>query len=303
MGTDSAGGSDLWKPRELKALPLAAWVPRAEILRLALRLQRPPTPYLTVLTPAIPKKTGTGALDHRLLAIFSAVYRVEAMALFAKTRGWLVQHTHKSCHGGVPGEEALDAAWDCQAEIENAMFRQKGHTVITMDYYKFFDYFDHDFTKEMLIHVGIHPDLANYLHNLNRSMTRVIKIGKAWGPNFSVTNGLGQGDPLSLIPALILVTWQFNMLDKKHPKVTKGAVVDDRNLRGECDDVAEAYRDAADFDAKAGHILQHEKTMVTTTTKNEAKNAKTLDFEGHRPKAANQQIVVGNLISTSMKQR
>ena len=43
----------------------------------------------------------------------------------------------------------------------------------------------------------------------------MIKIGHTLGPRFKPFNGVGQGDPLSLFPAVLLVQWQFGMLRRK----------------------------------------------------------------------------------------
>ena len=65
---DKAGGSDGWKPMELKALPKMAWMFRAEVLRLATELGRFPQSYRTVYMAAIGKSVDSNeALDHRLL--------------------------------------------------------------------------------------------------------------------------------------------------------------------------------------------------------------------------------------------
>ena len=70
---------------------------------------------------------------------------------------------------------------------------------------------------------------------------------------------------MSLLPALLLVSTQFRMLDDRHPYVTKGAVVDDRNIRGSREAVLAAYDSMHTFDVGAGHELQHAKTVFAAT--------------------------------------
>ena len=78
---DSAPGSDGWKPKELKALPKQAWQTRDKVLALAADIGRYPEEYYEVTTVALPKKDkGSQPLDHRLLATFTSLYRIEAGA-------------------------------------------------------------------------------------------------------------------------------------------------------------------------------------------------------------------------------
>ena len=114
-------------------------------------------------------------------------------------------------------------------------------------------------------------------------MFRVTKIGQSLGVPEQPFNGVGQGDPLSLLPALLLVSMQFTMLDKLHPTVAKGAVVDDRNLRGPREDVLAAYECVHAFDQLAGQELQHSKTVFAATHLDDRKYLKAWICTGPRP--------------------
>ena len=109
--SDTAAGSDAWKPVELKALPQSAWEARATIFQLSSELARFPSSYYEVTTVALPKKDkGTQPLDHRLLAIFSSLYRIEAGAWCDHIKPWLRTILHKDVMGAIEGTEALDIA-------------------------------------------------------------------------------------------------------------------------------------------------------------------------------------------------
>ena len=83
---DSAPGMDGWKPGELKILPQEAWNLRAQHLHLAYKVRSSPNAYYHIPSPALPKvdklepeKRQTKhptAMDHRLLSLMSAMYRV-----------------------------------------------------------------------------------------------------------------------------------------------------------------------------------------------------------------------------------
>ena len=80
---ETSGGSDGWKPAELKAIPLKAWESRAEVLKLAGEIGRFPEAYRTVNMAAICKADDSyDPLDHRLISLFTCLYRIEGGAWF-----------------------------------------------------------------------------------------------------------------------------------------------------------------------------------------------------------------------------
>ena len=102
------------------------------------------------MTPSLPKKDkGNAPLDHRLLAIFTALYRIEAGAWFDQIGGWLQEVLHPVVIGAIPGREDAAIAWDAQAYLEHAMMNNLGGAISTYDFRKYFDSFDYNFTMKM----------------------------------------------------------------------------------------------------------------------------------------------------------
>ena len=54
----------------------------------------------------------------------------------------------------------MEAPWDAQLDIERALLEGEEFTVITADYNKFFDTFDHDVFRELAIACGIPKKVA-----------------------------------------------------------------------------------------------------------------------------------------------
>ena len=81
-----------------------------------------------------------------------------------------------------------------------------------------------------------------------------MKVAGHFEEPFFAADGIGQGDPKSLFVALLYITVQFRLLDKEHPEVDKGAVVDDRNLRGKPEQMTRALECTFQFDKGAGHL-------------------------------------------------
>ena len=94
--------------------------------------------------------------------------------------------------------------------------------MVSYDYYKFFDSFDLEFTKYPKKYTGMPSRLADAWCDLQSKSTRIIKFANTFGQRFPATSGVGQGDPLSLIPAIVLVSWQFYMVNHMYPKEKDG---------------------------------------------------------------------------------
>ena len=83
----------------------------------------------------------------------------------------------------------------------------------------------------MLRHAGLPEPMLKWWHAVYRDLERVIRIGHTYGEPFRPYNGIGQGDPFSLLPAILLVQFQVAMVRGTKPDVALGAVIDDRNFR------------------------------------------------------------------------
>ena len=197
--------------------------------------------------------------------------------------------------------------------------------MLSVDYYKFFDSFDHQFTHDLLVHVGFPPQLAKAWLHLQSNTMRTIKHGVTIGTPFHTSSGVGQGDPLSLVPAIVFVSWQFLMVDKLYnapansilragaaraagalrriqkqpsvPRVKMGACIDDRNFRGTLSDLESLYPTISAFDKAAGHYLQPDKTTIHTTRPKDAKRARTLNLDGHKPRVNYTEVLIGEPVN------
>ena len=75
-------------------------------------------------------------LDHRLLAVFSALYRVEAGAYFELLKPWLRSILHPDVVGALAGLEALDIAYEAQIDLERAIQMGSDMCMAAFDYEK-----------------------------------------------------------------------------------------------------------------------------------------------------------------------
>ena len=114
-------GLDGWRVLELKQLPKAAWDERARVLEIGAETGKVPESYTHVGTPMMAKVKYTDeAMQHRGLAIFSVLYRIESSAWYEKLKAWQDGWIHPNVHGARGGHETLSSAWPAQSRIEAA---------------------------------------------------------------------------------------------------------------------------------------------------------------------------------------
>jgi len=135
----------------------------------------------------------------------------------------------------------------------SAMMGQPLATVL-LDYYKFFDSFEPHFIGDMLKDCGVDDDLPDLFVDLNLNAERHIKIGNTYGAALDTSNGLGQGDSLALMSAIIYVAIQHRFIEQSFPTMRMSSAIDDRNLRGTVEDLKRAIDEVIKFDALAGHF-------------------------------------------------
>ena len=232
---------DGWRPSELKKLPREAWVQRHLLLMLIKKKGCWPKAYFRVAAPSLRKvnrldpdalREPPQAKDVRLLSIFTQLYRIEAGAWFVNHVAWLIENAHPGCLGGMKGLESLMASWDAQSSLADAACTQEPFAMAFLDYYKFFDSFQPDFFGQFLSCAGIHEDFVRLFVNLNTNSQRFVKVSDTYANPIVPFNALGQGDPWTLIAAILYVSSQLRMVQHVAPQVTGSAFIDDRSLRG-----------------------------------------------------------------------
>jgi len=67
--------------------------------------------------------------------------------------------------------------------------------------------------------------------------------------------------------ALVMALIQFDIVKLHYPSLHMGSCVDDRNIRGSKEDVVDAYKFMAKYDAETGHFNNLEKMAMTATCK------------------------------------
>ena len=131
-------GLDGWRIHELKLLGKKAWVQRARIVQVQLKVGKVPASYKQVSTPMMPKNKGTEiVMEHRGLAIYSIRWRAESGSWYKRLAKWQEEWLPEGIHGARAGHECLSSAWPAQARIEKALLEESDRAAATLDYTKF----------------------------------------------------------------------------------------------------------------------------------------------------------------------
>ena len=77
-----------------------------------------------------------------------------------------------------------------------------------------------------------------------------------------------------------------------------GACIDDRNFRGDYEDVVGTYALISDYDQAAGHMTQPTKNAMAATDKGDAAKIQRLVLDGSAPKLVTHEVLVGDIITT-----
>ena len=95
--------------------------------------------------------------------------------------------------------------------------------------------------------------MVDLIITLNQGVVRRFKVHGRYGEQVIQHNGLGQGDPFSVLIALLYVGVQMVAMHLQNPNVQSTAVINDRTIRGKPEDVCDAVAFVASLDKVAGH--------------------------------------------------
>ena len=213
-------------------------------------------------------------MEHRGLAIYSILCRIESGSWYKRLAKWQEEWLPEGIHGARTGHECLSSAWPAQTRIERALLEGGDRAAATLDYTKCFDRFDPPSYMNMLRTMGYPAGLANMQADMYANFIRHIRIAGTYGQPIHSECGVGQGCCLSLVAANATVAIEFLMLQHRVPEVEKSAFIDDRTLdAGEVRQLGKAIEEVVKMDHPMGHSTNVEKSKVLATTRRTRRQA------------------------------
>ena len=134
----------------------------------------------------------------------------------------------------------------------------------------------------MLHACGVEEDRTQMFTDLNKNAKRHIKTGGTYGQPMHIYNGIGQGDSLALMSAIVYVAIQHRYILGQHPNIRMSSVIDDRNLRGTVEDLSSAITDVIVFDEMAGHFTNPKNIAATAIAATDSEKLRNSTSEPSR---------------------
>ena len=114
-------------------------------------------------------------------------------------------------YGSVPGRSTLDAAWELQSTLEEALYKQESVMGVTLDLSKAYNTLPRSFLRQLAGRCGWPESLVNTYMNFLGSLRRFFRIHDGLHAGTSSTVGVPEGCPLA-VPMMIMLTMSVTNL-------------------------------------------------------------------------------------------
>ena len=259
----AAGGMDMWPVQAIQLLPSEQLHLLCDVYDVFVHAAQWPSALLTVRTQLVPKRSAEAGLlevgEWRPLAISSAWVRAWAKWQLLQ-QNYLIEQLDASLVGGVPGRCAVARMVEILLELEEAEASQEDFHLLSLDAVKCFDKVDICHALGVGEALGMTKEALRGHAALLRDHQRVFTANSfvdqvVWHP----TNGLLQGDPLSVVLCVACVHQWVQQVAPSGARVC--AYVDDRTMyakgRGQ---LQEAWKRSQEWDALHGWEVNYKKT-------------------------------------------
>ena len=175
-----------------------------------------------------------------------------------------------SQHGFRPNHSPDDVLYDLFTQMEDALLGGEPLFGLALDFAKCFDRVPQSLTLELVEKMGLHPRILKPLRAMYKNLERRFKYNIGVGTEFSVTNGILQGCPISVILINALLSVMIRRIASDVPTSSTPSFADDAYLlsRESETDVADCLRIVEKFCDTTGMLLNETKTLAFSSKKN-----------------------------------
>ena len=265
-----ACGIDGWRSAELYRLPLCLLDAFAQVFNLVETQGVWPEALLTALVTLTPKGDSKKPLEHRPITVTSSVYRLWACARLESIQRWQATWIMPSQHGFRPGHCPDDVLFDLFTQMEDALLGGEPLYGLALDFAKCFDRVPQTLTLDLAEEMGLHSRILKPLRAMYKNLRRRFKYSMGVGEPFTVTNGILQGCPISVILINALLSVMLRCVARSVPKSQTPSFADDvyflsrdsEAVVNECLYITEEFCDAT------GMRLNEAKTLAFSSKRN-----------------------------------
>ena len=199
LKSNTATGLDGWRPHELKSLPDCLLSALLDIYDLCEQVGRFPSSFYYSYTTLIPKGLARTPLSLRPVTVLPVPYRLYASLRCQTLLKWQDTWIHSSQFAFCKGRSTTSL--NCHLSFDLlSRYQQYGcFAGLQFDFAKCFDSIPYSVIWSTLKHYGCDPTFVALLSHLYGNMLRCFRYAGCIGSFWSATNGLLQGDPLSVV--------------------------------------------------------------------------------------------------------
>ncbi|KAJ9438072.1 Retrovirus-related Pol polyprotein from type-1 retrotransposable element R2 [Diplonema papillatum] len=263
----SASGVDGWRMAELRELPLPLLNALADVMNLVEATGDWPASMTTALVSMVPKDESQDPLHTRPITVTSAVYRLWACRRLADIVLWQEGWIEEGQKGFRPGHRIEDVLMEIGLEVEDALLDGEPLYGVALDFRKCFDMVPREVVLRLAEDLGLHGRVLKPLRAIYSLLARRFKLPLGVGREFSVTNGILQGCPVSVILINALLSVVMKAVKKEAEGVSPKSYADDATLLSRLSEAAlQKGVDIVDeFCTLTGMQLNLEKTIAFST--------------------------------------
>ena len=199
MKSNTATGLDGWRPHEIKSLPDCPLSALLDIYTFCEQLGRFPSSFYYSYTTLIPKGLARTPLSLRPITVLPVPYRMYASLGCQTLLKWQDNWIHSSQFAFCKGRSTTSLNSHLSFDLLSRYQQCGCFAGLQFDFAKCFDSIPYSVIWSSLRHYGCDPTFVTLLAHLYKNISRCFRYAGCIGSFWFATNGLLQGDPLSVV--------------------------------------------------------------------------------------------------------
>ena len=196
----TATGLDGWRPSEIKQLPDCLLQALLDVFHLCeAQGQFPSSFYYYSYTTLIPKGVSRTPLSLRPITVLPVPYRIYASLRCQTLLKWQNSWIHPSQFAFCKGRSTTSLNSSLSFDLLQRYQYSQSFAGIQFDFAKCFDSIPYSVIWDVLLYHGCDASFVALLQHLYTNMQRCFRYAGCIGSFWQATNGLLQGDPLSVV--------------------------------------------------------------------------------------------------------
>ena len=196
---DTATGLDGWRPSEFKQLPTCLLLALLDIYKLCESSGCFPSSSYYSYTTLIPKGSSRTPLSLRPITVLPVPYRVYASLRCQTLLKWQNSWIHPAQFAFCKGRSTTSMNSTLSFDLLHRYQTNGAFAGLQFDFMKCFDTIPYTIIWDTLSYYGCDTQFIDLLQHLYTHMHRCFRYAGCVGNFWSATNGLLQGDPLSVV--------------------------------------------------------------------------------------------------------